>query len=488
MHKRLRWALSWFVVPVVLFAIPVWIAFVALDRTPLEHFRYVEGMLESHPEASAATLPLWHSLRPFIERAPPAQSLPSLGKGASPEAGRVQTDGDAGGPQSRNPEPAPSRSRTITIKPGDDIATAFAAARPGSVIAFAPGRHRLDRKIQTSVAGTVSEPVTVRADRAGEAVIEVLPEEALRVTQPFWIFENLTFAGACAKDNDCEHALHVVGRARNTIVRNMTLRDFNAAVKVNGEDGFWPDAGRIQFSTFSNTRVRDVSERSVVPIDLVGANDWHITDNLINNFVKLGGNRVSFGIFMKGGGKGGRIERNLIVCSSDPRLPPGQRIGISFGGGGTAPDHCRDGRCTTEHSEGIIANNVVAHCNDSGIDINNSTQITIAFNTLVNTGGIDLRRQAVSASAYGNLLEGRIRARDGAWLAESHNSVGALARMLSAPDALDLAWRQVPAPVPRLDSVATDFCGAPRAALTLPGAVGSKHHCAETAPDRAPPK
>ena len=40
---------------------------------------------------------------------------------------------------------------------------------------------------------------------------------------------------------------------------------------------------------------------------------------------------------------------------------------------------------TTALAGGLAANNVVAHCNDAGIDVNRSSQIALAHNTLINT-------------------------------------------------------------------------------------------------------
>ena len=44
---------------------------------------------------------------------------------------------------------------------------------------------------------------------------------------------------------------------------------------------------------------------------------------------------MAYGVFMKGASAQGRIERNLIICTTQDISQPGNRIGLSFGGGGT---------------------------------------------------------------------------------------------------------------------------------------------------------
>src|SRR3546814_10210085 len=70
--------------------------------------------------------------------------------------------------------------------------------------------------------------------------------EGFRVLAPFWIFENLVIEGTCETDHRCEHAFHIVGDAVGTVIQNNWVTDFNAAVKVNGKDGRYPDAGIIR--------------------------------------------------------------------------------------------------------------------------------------------------------------------------------------------------------------------------------------------------
>jgi hypothetical protein len=253
------------------------------------------------------------------------------------------------------------------------------------------------------------------------------------------------------------------------VIRDNRLEDFNAAIKVNGENGRFPDDGRLQHNELVNRAPR-LTERPVSPVDIVAASGWIVSDNRVAHFVKNGSNRVSYGIFMKGGGQGGRIERNLVVCTPTDISQPGQRVGISLGGGTTGESACRTRPCLVEHAGGVVANNIVAHCNDAGLDVNRSTGAELRHNTLINTAGILLRDDPSSARVRANLFDGRLRVRPPATAEAAHNLDGDSRAWWADPDALDLAWRAKPEPVPTADE-ATDFCGRPRGPVSLPGAL-----------------
>ena len=255
------------------------------------------------------------------------------------------------------------------------------------------------------------------------------------------------------------------------MILNNSMRDFNAPLKINGEDGVWPDDGLLQFTTLTNT----VARRTDLPVsfvDSVGASGWQFADNHIAQTSKDGGDRISYGFCVKGAGQQMRIERNLVVCSPQRVSQAGLRVGISLGCGATGKAFCRDGRCDAELSDSVVANNVVAHCNDFGIDLHRAQNAVVAHNTLINTAGIDARQATTRGVAVGNLLEGRMRARDGARLDELDNATArSLDALLAAPNALDLRWHEPSDQVRATPETERDFCGHRRPALNPPGAT-----------------
>jgi hypothetical protein len=319
------------------------------------------------------------------------------------------------------PDPAgQAGSARQLVASSEEARRAIAAAAPGDTIVFLPGSYRIRGNLAASRPGTADAPVVVRADRPGSVTIEFDAGEGFRVSAPYWRFENLTIRGACTQQEFCEHAFHVVGGAHHFAAVNNTILDFNAHFKINAEDGRFPDAGLIASNTLADSAPRQTAN-PVTPIDLVAASDWVIRRNLIVDFIKLGGDRISYGAFAKGGGARTRFEQNAVVCEQRLRGLPGQRIGLSFGGGGTGKQYCRDRKCVTEHDQGVMQGNLVASCSDVGIYVNAAARTSLSGNKVIDTAGVDVRFPESSVTADGNLVDGGIRSRNGGRLHGTNN-------------------------------------------------------------------
>jgi hypothetical protein len=314
--------------------------------------------------------------------------------------------------------------------------------------------------------------------------------EGFKVSGAYWTFENLSIRGTCKEHSACEHAFHVVGGAQHFTARGNTLADFNAHFKINAEGGAAPDEGLLEGNAISNSSVRRTAN-PVTPIDLVAASRWVIRGNRISDFIKGEGNQISYGAFAKGAGEANRFEGNLVICEHLLRGHPGSRVGLSLGGGGTDPGVCRDKRCITEQSGGVIAANLIAACSDSGIYLNKAAASVIRHNTLLDTGPLDVRFPESSADLEGNLVDSAVRSRDGGVLRETDNRQTGMARLYTgqhpvrdlfadAP-AFDLRWRGA---VPRASSGQAsgqagvpDLCGGPRPAQPALGASEDYTRC-----------
>lgn len=412
------------------------------ERTPSHWIRYAQRRLEGHTNLEKLALPVLHAAQRRYERPVPS-GLPHLGKGQR-EAGLTPQRYDAQG------HPLPSQALSDKARPplADVIVSDFAGlkqavenARPGQIVEVLPGTYAWPDTLRTRGGGLAEQPILLRARDPGTVRFEVTAMEALVLRHPYWQLENLEWVGKCKVQGHCEHALHVVGQAKGTAIRNVRMQDFNAHIKVNGEGGRWPDAGIVQFSTLSNSETRRVYRIPVVPFDLVAASNWIFSDNLVLNFPRDEPSSPSYGVFMKGGGSGGLIQRNLIVCSAGDISEPGVRVGISLGGGLTGKDYMRDPQSPqVEHSGGRVLGNVIAHCNDSGIDLNRATQALVQGNILVNTSGIGLR-EGSQAIVMGNTLDGYIRVRQTSSADQSDNKVGDTRAWFHNPDQLDLRPR-----------------------------------------------
>lgn len=358
---------------------------------------------------------------------------------------------------------------------------AIQQANPGDIVELLPGRYLLERPIAVDRPGSAAAPIVLRAPALGSVVIESATAEALKVYAPFWIFENLEMRGICKDDTDCDHAFHVVAGARSAVFRNLLLADFNAHFKVNAEGGAVPDAGLIQHVTLIDTRPRQTPV-PVTPIDVDAASGWRFSDNFIADFAKAGGDRISYGGYAKAAGSHNLFERNVVLCEWHLKALGGQTIGLSLGGGGSGQAIRRDrGRSGYEQTESIIRNNLIVACSDAGIYINRAPSSTVVHNTLLDTAGIYVRFPESSAVIGGNIVDGLMRANDGAVMVTTGNQASGIWTLYSGqhplrdlfadPVSLDLRW-QTPPPADIAADGATDLCGTVRVPGTLsrPGA------------------
>lgn len=370
----------------------------------------------------------------------------------------------------------------------EEVLAAVARAEPGDTITLLPGTYRFAGKIDVTRPGLEGRPVTVRAIEADSVLIETTAVEGIKVGAPYWRFENLSLRGVCPRDSDCEHAFHVVGPSHHFVSLNNKIMDFNAHFKVNSEDRVYPDKGLIEGNILSNTHPRHTGN-PVTPIDLVAASGWVVRRNVISDFIKAEGDRISYGGFFKGAGAGNVFEQNTVLCEHRLRGLPGQRVGLSLGGGGTGKEMCRDRRCVTEQDQGVIRSNLIASCSDTGIYLNSAAASVVAHNTLVDTGGIEVRFAETSATIEGNLIDGPIRSRDGGLVRDNDNRSSPPAyaylgyhpvrALFRAPTEFDFAWKGGAAPrgSTAVSPVPADLCAAVRPSPSAYGAFEDISAC-----------
>lgn len=291
------------------------------------------------------------------------------------------------------------------VADSEQLARAVREATPGSTIVLLPGDFFV-RRLDTTTAGSAALPIALQARLPGQSVIHATGTEAIAIHHPYWIIQDLTIKGSAQS----EHALHISGAAHHVLIKNNRLIDFDAHIKVNGENGRFPDDGVIENNVIRNLEIRNTAE-PVTSIDIVGADNWLVRGNYIADFGKKYGDQISYGVFMKGNSRAGMIEQNLIACAQNTH--GGVRIGMSFGGGGTGKAYCKQMDCSVEHTNGIMRNNTVVNCSDTGIYLNNSRNTLIQNNTLLMTTGMDVRFPASTATIKHNVLTGAIRLREG---------------------------------------------------------------------------
>jgi len=393
----------------------------------------------------------------------------------------------------------------IDVATPEELTAAVASAAPGDEIVLADGTYAISQNLSCTAAGTEAQPIVVRAATPLAAKLELATTEGFKVSGAHWHFEGLDVRGVCADDDTCEHAFHVSGAADGFVLRGSRVVDFNAQLKVNagqiGNTFVTPNRGLVENCQLFDTRGRNTSN-PVTKLNIDTGDDWVVRGNVLHDAHKLGGDETSYLAFMKSGSRRGVFERNLVICSRDHA--GGTRIGLSFGGGGTAPQFCAPAfdagtPCAVEHEGGTIRNNIIASCSDVGIYLNRGHDSHVLFNTLVDTAGIDFRFETTTGEAAGNLMSGDIHPREQGTVTADGNRVNVdlatFASWYRDPAAGDLTatgdLAELIAAGPPRAEVIDDYCVQPRpsGALTLGAIEHSAGNCDTTTPpvDPDPP-
>ncbi|WP_404364174.1 chondroitinase-B domain-containing protein [Corallococcus coralloides] len=366
-----------------------------------------------------------------------------------------------------------------------ELQTALSSAKAGDELVLEDGTYTVNANLNCAAEGTQAAPIIVRAKNRHAAVVRFNAQEGFKVSGRYWTFDGLTVEGICSTDQACEHAFHVTGHAENFVLRNSRVRDFNAQLKVNATkngSGVWemPHRGLIENNEIYDTHARATST-PVTKLNIDTGDDWVVRDNELHDFSKQGG--ISYGAFMKSGGKRGLFERNRVLCVKDQSAGD-TRIGLSFGGGGTGNEFCAPAfdpqvPCSPEHTDGVIRNNIVANCSDVAVYLNKAANTRVLFNTFVGTTGVDYRYAASTGEAVGNVLTGVIRNRDSATGTQGNNRSGVatstFASWYVAPLKGDLTLKgdvsSLIGAAPRNALAPEDFCARPRPASATLGAL-----------------
>ncbi len=313
----------------------------------------------------------------------------------------------------------PALAKTVNVTDAASLTAALSAAAAGDEIVLAAGTYRLTTSPSCTAAGTAAAPIVVRSAAPLAARVELDAVEGFHVLGPNWHFEGLDIHGVCADDSTCEHAFHVVGKATGFVMRKNRVVDFNAQLKVNvdqvGASLVQPNGGLVEGNEVFDTHSR-ATANPVTKLNIDGVDDWIVRANYIHDAHKNGGDNVSYQSFMKGGGKKGLYERNLVVCTKD-ETSGGTRIGLSFGGGGTGPQFCAPAfnpatPCDPEMTDSTMRNNIIVNCSDVAIYLNKAKNSHLLYNTMIATSGVDFRFASSTGEADGNVLASAIRPRE----------------------------------------------------------------------------
>lgn len=303
-------------------------------------------------------------------------------------------------------------AREVVVTDSSTLRAAIASAKPGDRIVVMPGEYWLAKQLIRN-GGVPGNPITVTALVPAQTRIRTAAVELFKLQAPNWVFEKLTFVGTA----ETHHAFHIVSDADHVVLRGNRFLNFHSAIKGNPERGRTPDYVTIDRNIFLNDALRQTTEPTT-PIDVVGGIGWIIRKNFIADFGRTGRDSVSYAAFLKGGSRGGLMERNLVIC--EWRHSGGRRVGLSFGGGGS-PRKLRSAD-NSEHDDGLMRNNIIINCpNAPGIYLNRSRNSKIYNNTIFDAYGIMARFPAGPSYIRNNIVSSAITERSGARIVTGKN-------------------------------------------------------------------
>ena len=306
----------------------------------------------------------------------------------------------------------------------DSLISALKRAKAGEIIELLPGTYRMPKRVNLRANGTPEAPIIVRSAIPGAAILHTPHTALFKVFGAHWQFHGIDFQGTGSSN----HAFHVVGKATHVVIKGNRFQNFHAAIKVNGEGRprHFPDHGRLIRNVFINDGPR-TTKWPVVAIDIVGGDDWLISENFIADIAQGRRGRHGSPGFVKAGASDSVFDRNFVIC--EWLHSGGPRIGLSLGDGGSSPsgfDRRQLGDCKKNCPEtinGRMTNNIIINCpHEPGIYLNRSVGGIVANNTIFNAFGIQARFPETRITIADNLLTGTVWARDDATIFE-HNNV-----------------------------------------------------------------
>ncbi|MBA4387401.1 MAG: hypothetical protein C0404_05430 [Verrucomicrobia bacterium] len=261
-------------------------------------------------------------------------------------------------------------ARDIKADTAADIKNALGSAGPGDTILVKPGEYDMGGSISTGKNGTKDKPVTFACEgKKGYAILKVSGQIGMRVKSKFWVIRGIHIEG---NPGSTEATVFMDGPQGCS---DILMTD----CKISGSAQHGMKGARTREKAADNITVEytELFDTKATGFDLVSGDNWVLRRNYVHDYGKGGG--VTYGIFLKGGGKNGIIDG----CFVDGKRQA-TTVGISFGGGLTGQKWLplgADGKVGPEHDKGVAMNNIVINTSDVAYHSNNGANCKF-FNNL----------------------------------------------------------------------------------------------------------
>lgn len=263
----------------------------------------------------------------------------------------------------------PAAGRDIKCDNAKEIAAALGSAGPGDTILVKPGEYDMGGQFSTGKSGTKDKPITLACDgKTGYAKLKSNGQIGFKIRSKHWIIRGIHIEGSTAST---EATVFMDGPAGCEYI---LMTD----CKISGSKQHGMKGARTRENAANNITVEhtELFDTAATGFDLVSGDNWVVRNNYVHDYGKGGG--ITYGIFLKGGGKNGIIDGNIVDAKRQATT-----VGISFGGGLTGHQWLPmvNGKIGAEHDGGVAQNNIVLNTSDVAYHSNNGANCKF-FNNL----------------------------------------------------------------------------------------------------------
>ena len=278
------------------------------------------------------------------------------------------------------------------------VLAALKSARAGDIINIKAGVYNIEKSFSTENDGTAAKPIILRCSgEKGYAVLQTAAQVGFRIKNRYWLIEGIHIQGSETKT---QATVFMDGPGG---CGNIKMTD----CKISGSALHGMKAARSREVGVHNVYIENTElfDTAFTGFDLVSGDNWVLNSCYVHDYGKKKG--ISYGIFLKGGGKNGIIENCFVDGKASSTT-----IGISFGGGltGTQWLPLINGKIAPEHFEGIARNNIVVNSSDVAYHTNNASNCSFYNNLAWNCKNFQMQKSyPEDPLLMNNLIGGKYR-------------------------------------------------------------------------------
>ena len=260
------------------------------------------------------------------------------------------------------------------------------------------GEYDIVKSFSTGNDGTEKKPIILQCyGDKGYAVLKTEGQVGFRIKNKHWIIIGIHIKGSESKT---QATIFMDGPGG---CGNIKMTD----CKISGSALHGMKAARSREVGVDNVFIEhtELFDTAFTGFDLVSGDNWVLKNCYVHSYGKKKG--ISYGIFLKGGGKNGVIDSCFVDGKASSTT-----VGISFGGGLTGKQWLPlvDGKIGPEHFNGIARNNIVVNTSDVAYHCNNGSNCFFYNNLAWNCKNFQMQKSYLEDPVLiNNLIAGKYR-------------------------------------------------------------------------------